>query len=235
MIKVLCAALLFAAALQCPDDEQCIMCVQKEKSSQCAICEQRILNKITGKCDLEPKEKVQNCLEYKEDKGCINCRFGYRLERKAHQTSCVPCSIRECARCDSDPRVCTHCFHNLKVTVSNTGEFECGPEKASVSFCEINRSGVSEGGCEVCEPGYVVDKNNDCVKSPLEYCWRADSYDKCNVCHWGFYATLNGKCAKKHNIWLTIAVVLAVLTVFAIGFVCLRKKRVFHEGEFLLD
>ena len=229
------AVTLASLTLSCPDDQKCLQCHENQKQNECVICQDMLLNPSNGLCDITPTLNIPNCLEYKDPTTCLRCKFGYRVTVKDAISTCEGCPSKNCARCDGKSESCTHCFHNLKLSLDETGRQICGPEMTNIANCEINRVGIAQDQCEVCVKGHTLNQDNLCVKSALDFCWKANVPDRCLVCHYGFYMGKNGQCAKKTSVWTIIAIVLAVVTAGLVGYMCLRKKQTFEIKNSLLD
>ena len=76
-----------------------------------------------------------------------------------------------CARCGGDK--CLLCY---QASTSSSGVCQSNVSRANCISYNIN------GQCAICNYGYSVDTNGDCIKIAIEDCLRLDGNGKCIMC-----------------------------------------------------
>ena len=224
------------AALGCPDDPLCSVCVN---NFQCLECLNSWVDSL-GRCRAENLPKINNCLSFdsKDDKGseikCRECQLGYKLNKE--QNTCERCAQDHCALCGQDRLICQACFGG-RAMLSGT----CSDSAAQVENCEVS----TQDECKLCKVGFDLAKNK-CVASQshcLEF--KLDG-KKCQVCRPGTHISKEGDCVgtplpildptetPKGFSWLKFFLIVLILAAIGAGvyfFMEYKKKRDIERGN----
>lgn len=231
MFKLIALATLVSMAFACPDERNCMACVENSTEGLCQLCFEGFVNPNTKKCTPIPTASlVDNCIFYEVEPGqtepikkCNMCNLGYKLV----DNKCLPCKVENCAICMDDINVCTACKNSKKVEFTE-GKSVCTDKPTEMQNCEI-AAYTSENKpwkCEKCVPGHVLNEEvgwtDNCQKSKIKNCMIINnkSADKCLACDFGYYVTKAGTCASNSamSLWGWLLLVVVLLAIAGIGY-----------------
>lgn len=181
-------AFISPLASACPNVPFCRECTTpKDKEARiCRTCNYAYFDQGSLSCKTDIQKIEDNCNQYHKENDkvtCVSCDFGSRLVAEG---KCVKCPTEHCAICDGEGK-CKACFWGAKLKDGVCdAKNECELKKCEI--CHDRTAEKKDWTCELCKPGYALNKYGECVLSG-ENCQIADADDNvlCSKCKSGFY------------------------------------------------
>jgi hypothetical protein len=210
------ALFLAASPTLCQPDPHCL--VWLPGSSGCSLCNESLVEPLTGRCRPITHGRIPNCRAYSiidDVPYCTECHWGFY--REMYTNECKKCGIEHCAICN-DSR-CFACVNGLDLSPDHK---TClASSKCPIEHCDIFYRDSLGQSCKQCAPGFVVwmDETRQCVPGPSQ-CLLMDPFtpDRCYMCRSGFAMDLGGACtifvpSRSHRwlYWLLVPLTVVVL------------------------
>jgi len=193
----------------CPGIPFCRECTKSPSTTDriCKTCNFSFYDETSKSCITKVDQAVDHCIEYHREGEtkvvCVTCELGFHL---TSEHKCHPCAEKNCAVCDNDGK-CEACSLGLQV---KDGKCE-DKNKCSISECEIchTKNQGKDFTCEMCVPGFALNKHGECVTS-AQNCQTADAEENklCQRCRSGYFLEKSLLCKKNgggaaegSNIW----------------------------------
>ena len=197
-LSIVILLLPLLAQARCPNDPNCMSC---DKNS-CIKCYQSYMN-IDGQC-ITPSAVIPNCKFYSSNKRCLECQYGYYLEKNI----CVKIGIKNCAVSDArDDSICVGCFDSKQVVDNScTHNQECPDKNCEICISTFNHK------CLQCHEGFSLFEGF-CLEEETSNCLVSSDQrmGECKICRPGYYDNGEGCVAFSSIYKLTLTLLLAFL------------------------